>query len=148
MKLLTTILLSLFVSLTSLSQNLEENRAAIKKACMNYIEGFYEGDTLKLKQSLKPRLYKFGYWKNSDEEGYKYSNQMTYTQALNYAKNVLEKKQFPKADAPKEVTVLDIGDVIAAAKVSAWWGIDYILLSKENDTWMIEQVIWEGPQKD
>ena len=44
-----------------------------------------------------------------------------------------------------QVEVLNIGKTIAAAKVTAWWGIDYILLSKRGDVWMIEQVLWEGP---
>jgi hypothetical protein len=70
---------------------------------------------------------------------------MTYREALNYAKNVSEKKNFAKADAPKKVEVLDIMNTIAAAKVTAWWGVDYILLAKQDDKWIIEQVLWEGP---
>jgi len=64
---------------------------------------------------------------------------------LDYATKVFAKKSFPKADAPRKVEVLNIGNSIAAAKVTAWWGIDYILLSKQNDVWMIEEVLWEGP---
>ena len=60
-------------------------------------------------------------------------------------KNVLAKKNFAKPDAPKKVEILDIGNSISSAKVSAWWGIDYILLAKQGDQWMIEQVLWEGP---
>ena len=70
---------------------------------------------------------------------------MTFEKALAYAKNVKEKKQFAKDDAPKKVEVLDVSNSIAAAKVTAFWGVDYILLSKRGDKWMIEQVIWEGP---
>jgi hypothetical protein len=64
---------------------------------------------------------------------------------LDYAKNVLAKKNFAKSDSPKKVEVLDIGNTIASAKVTAWWGIDYVLLSKQGDKWVIEQVLWEGP---
>ncbi|WP_353778443.1 nuclear transport factor 2 family protein [Winogradskyella sp. 3972H.M.0a.05] len=131
-------------SLLSFSQS-EEDISAVEKTCMNYIEGFYKGDSLKLKAALKPRLYKFGYWKNKDTNTYEYSNQMTYEQALAYAKNVLEKKKFQADDVIRKVEVLDMGNHIAAAKVTAWWGIDYMLLSKEEGKWMIEQVIWEGP---
>ena len=70
---------------------------------------------------------------------------MSFNQALAYAKGVLEKKNFPKSDAPKNVEILDVGNSIASAKVTAWWGIDYILLSKRGHKWMIEQVLWEGP---
>jgi len=43
--------------------------------------------------------------------------------------------------------VLDMMDQIAAAKVRAWWGWDYILLAKQDDKWIIEQVLWQGPPK-
>ena len=117
----------------------------ITRACLNYIEGFYEGDTAKLIQSLKPSLYKFGYWKDEKSGKYASDGNMTYRQALDYAKNVFEKKHFAKQDAPKKVDVLDVQNAIAAAKVTAWWGIDYVLLSKQDEKWMIEQVLWEGP---
>ena len=112
---------------------------------MNYIEGFYEGDQDKLRASLQTTLNKFGFWKNKDTGEYKQQNYMTFEKALAYAKNVKEKKQFAKDDAPKKVEVLDVSNSIAAAKVTAFWGVDYILLSKRGDKWMIEQVIWEGP---
>jgi len=122
----------------------DTNKTAIKKACLNYIEGFYEGDTNKLKACLQPTLNKFGFWKNDDSNTFRQVPHMSYDQALNYAKNVLEKKEFPKADAPKKVEILGVGNTIASAKVTAWWGIDYMLLSKRGDKWMIEQVLWEG----
>ena len=122
-----------------------QDKENVEKACMNYIEGFYEGDTTKLIAALKPTLYKIGFWKNKTTGIYDFDGQMTYRQALDYAKNVLAKKNFPKPDAPKKVEVLDIMKTTAAAKVTAWWGVDYILLSKQNGKWMIEEVLWEGP---
>lgn len=122
-----------------------QDKGSIEKACLNYLEGFYEGDTTKLVAALKPSLYKYGYWKNKDTGNYDPDGQMTYQQAINYAKNVMAKKNFAKADAPKKVEVLDVMNTIAAAKVTAWWGVDYILLAKQNGKWMIDQVLWEGP---
>ena len=122
-----------------------QEKEKIEKACLNYIEGFYEGDTVKLVAALKPSLYKFGYWKNKTTGNYDPDEHMTYRQALDYAKKVMEKKSFTKAGAPKKVEVLDMMNTIASAKVTAWWGVDYILLSKQNNKWMIEQVLWEGP---
>ncbi len=123
----------------------QADKQKVEKACFDYLEGFYEGDTTKLVRSLKPSLYKFGYWKNKDSGKYEPEGQMTYREALNYAKKVMEKKNFAKADAPKKVEVLDVMNNIAAAKVTAWWGVDYMLLVKQDDKWMIEQVLWEGP---
>jgi hypothetical protein len=140
-KSISILLFCLFTTIAS-AQNARE---AISKACLNYIEGFYEGDTSKLIESLKPSLFKFGYWKDKNSGLYGPAGNMTYRQALDYSKSVAEKKNFAKADAPKLVEVLDIQHAIAAARVTAWWGVDYILLAKQNDKWMIEQVLWEGP---
>ena len=122
-----------------------QEKEKVERACLNYIEGFYEGDTTKLVAALKPSMYKIGYWKNNNTGVYDFDGQMTYRAAMDYAKNVMAKKNFAKSDAPKKVEVLDVGNSIASAKVTAWWGIDYILLSKQGDKWIIEQVLWEGP---
>ncbi|WP_298903896.1 nuclear transport factor 2 family protein [uncultured Psychroserpens sp.] len=138
----------IFVLLITLSAQIciaQSAKEGVTKACMNYLEGFYEGDTTKLKASLQPTLHKFGFWKNKDKVDYRQVKHMSFEQALAFATDVKDNKKFPAKDAPKEVTILDIGETIAAAKVKAWWGIDFILLSKRGDKWMIEQVLWEGP---
>ena len=139
------ILLALFITTLASGLKAQDYRKEIERACLDYIEGFYEGDTTKLERSLKPTLYKFGYWKNKTTGSYEPDGQMTFRQAIDYAKRVAEKKNFAKEDSPKKVEILDVGNSIAAAKVTAWWGIDYILLSRQNDRWMIDQVLWEGP---
>ncbi len=121
------------------------DQSGVTRALLNYIEGFYEGDTAKLIASLKPSLHKIGYWKNKETGIYDYDGQMTYAEAIAYAKSVQTKKSFAKSDAPKKVIVLDIHEKTAVGKVYAWWGIDYILLSRQGNQWMIEQVLWEGP---
>jgi hypothetical protein len=121
------------------------DKQQVERACLDYLEGFYEGDTVKIIRSMKPSLYKFGYWKNDSTGKYDPDGYMTYRQAIEYTKRVLAKKNFAKADSPKKVEVLDVMNTIAAAKVTAWWGVDYILLGKQNGKWMIEQVLWEGP---
>jgi len=140
-KILSILLLSIIFQYTSA----QDNKEKITRACLNYLEGFYEGDSAKLIQSVKPSLYKTGFWKDKQSGKYNPDGNMTYRQAIEYANKVLEKKGFAKADAPKKVEVLDISNSIAAAKVTAWWGLDYILLSKQEDKWMIEEVLWEGP---
>jgi len=138
-------IISLLLAFIAVNYLSAQEKEKVERACLNYIEGFYEGDTAKLIASLKPSLHKLGYWKNKNTGVYDFDGQMTYREALDYAKNVMAKKNFSKADALKKVEVLDIGNTIASAKVTAWWGIDYILLSKQGDKWIIEEVLWEGP---
>ena len=56
-----SILLFCLLAKFSTAQDAKEK---IERACLNYLEGFYEGDTVKIKAALKPSLYKIGYWKN------------------------------------------------------------------------------------
>ncbi len=140
-----TLLLSLFSILVVGANAQSPEQLAVEKSCLNYIEGFYEGDTAKLIKCLSPTLHKYGYYKDKTEQYV--GDAMSYQQALDYAKNVLAKKRFAKPDAPKTVVVLDVQEQIACAKVVAWWGMDYMLLAKKDGQWMIEQVLWQGPLK-
>ncbi len=144
MNILYTILVILLAISISNAQTDAPNYQ-IEKACLNYLEGFYKGDTTKIIASIKPTLHKFGYWKNDQSGEYMEEGYMTYQQAIDYARGVSENKRFAKADAPKKIEVLDVSNHIASAKITAWWGIDYVLLTRYKDKWMIEQVLWEGP---
>lgn len=45
----------------------------------------------------------------------------------------------------KKVEVLDVLDKTAVAKVTASWGVDYMLLGKYGDQWQIQQILWQSP---
>lgn len=141
---------SLFVALSlflfiNLSAQESSDKEQIETTLNNYIDGFYQGDTLKLKAALKPRLYKFGYWKNKDTGEYEYYEQLTYKNALKMAQGFKEKGRITTETKMRSVKVLEVSNHIASAKVTGIWGLDYVLLSKDDGKWMIEQVIWEGP---
>lgn len=141
-------ILSLLFSILIFSGSFAQDNSAkdeVIRASMNYLEGFYEGDTLKLKESLSPELLKFGYWKSRETGEYGDKDFMSFDQAIQYAKRVSESGNHSPETAPKDAVVLDLMDKIAVTKVTAWWGYDYLLLSKENDKWIIHQVIWQGP---
>jgi L-ascorbate metabolism protein UlaG (beta-lactamase superfamily) len=123
----------------------ESDTGRIEQTCMNYFEGFYEGNSTKIKSSIKPSLYKYGYWKKTNTEVYMGDGHMTFQQAIDCSNDVLKNKNFAKSNAPKKVNVQDISNHIAAAKITAWWSIDYVLLSRHNDGWLIEEVLWEDP---
>jgi phosphohistidine phosphatase SixA len=141
-----SILVSLFLSLSfiGLSQDISD-KTQIEVTLNNYIDAFYKGDTIKLKEAIKPRLNKFGYWKNKESGNYEYYEHMSYEKAMTFVQKMKEEGRTRDETEIRSVEVLDIGNHIASAKVTATWGIDYVLLSKDNDKWMIEQVIWEGP---
>jgi Putative lumazine-binding len=138
------IVIILFMALVSLPAKAQDARQQVERACLDYIEGFYEADTVKLLRAIQPRLYKIGFYKRTEDKDYTLSK-MTLEEALYYArKDIAENRRMGKPDSPKKVEILDIMKVTAAAKVTALWGTDYLLLSKQGDNWMIEEVIWEG----
>lgn len=141
MKTIFTIAFVLLVSVVFAQSTANDG---VKAAVLDYLEGFYEGDTVKLKRSVAPTLYKYGYWRDKKTNTYA-GEPMSFREAVDFAKNVQKKKSFAKPDAPKTIVVLDVEEQVASAKCTAWWGIDYLLLAKKDGKWMIEQVLWQGP---
>ena len=121
-----------------------QDRAGVERAALDYIEGFYEGSEEKLLRSLHTDLNKFGFAPRSPDAEYQ-RYPMTFDEALAYARNVRESGNHPGPDAPKEVEILDVMDQMAAAKVTAWWGMDYLLMARYDGEWKIVQVLWQSP---
>ena len=121
-------------------------RAAVERAVLDYVEGFYEGDTVKLVRSVHPEVTKYGFWIPRDSTRYS-GEPMPFAEFMSYANSVRRRGQPPPANAPKRVEVYDVNDQIASAKLTAWWGIDYLLLAKYEGRWMIRQVLWQSPPR-
>ena len=121
-------------------------QAAVRRAVLDYVEGFYEGDTTKLTRSIWKEVRKYGYWQNKPGEAYA-GEAMSYAQIIQYGLDIKSGKSKTPPNAPKEVAVFEVQDQTASAKVTAWWGTDYILLGKHDGKWMITQVLWQGPLK-
>ena len=144
-KLVAVLTLITIMSLPAVGQK-SMDQENVQKAVLNYVEGFYEGDTAKLKASLHPELSKYGYYiprGGSENTG----SEMTYQGALDYALGVKKNKRFAKEGSPKDIVLMEVLDQTAVAKLTAWWGIDYLLLAKENGQWMIMKVIWQSAPK-
>ncbi len=118
---------------------------AVRAAALGYIEGFYEGDTAKLIRSLHPDLSKYGFWRDTADTWS--GSRMSFAQALDYARRVKARSTPVRAEWPKDVMVMEILERTAVAKITAWWGVDYLLLGVFDGEWKILQVIWEGPAR-
>jgi hypothetical protein len=121
-------------------------REAVHRAVSDYVEGFYEGDTLKLARSLRSDLAKYGFWRAKDSTTYA-GEAMSFAQAIDYARRFKRENRTTPANAPREITILDVQDQTASAKLTAWWGTDYLLLGKVGGRWMISHVLWQSPPK-
>jgi hypothetical protein len=138
--------LSFWVPSVVFGQSAPDERELVKRAVLDYVEGFYEGDSAKLSRSVRPEVFKFGFWIPRDSTRYQ-GEQMTWPEFHAYANRVKANKRFAPPTAPKEVTVFDVLDQTASAKLRAYWGIDYMLLAKYDGRWMITHVLWQTPPR-
>jgi hypothetical protein len=130
------------VNASVVAQGKADHREAVRRAVLDYVEGFYEGDTTKFVRSVSPTVYKYGYSKRGETY---VGSQMPYSGFMSFANGVKAGRNRPPANAPKEVTIYDVQDQTASAKLTAWWGTDYLLVAKQDGRWVITHVMWQSP---
>jgi hypothetical protein len=124
-----------------------QDSAGVRAAALDYVEGFYEGDTAKLVRSVRPDVYKYGFSRHRDSTTYR-GSQMTWAGFHRYANGVKERGgRGAPPNAPKGIEIFDVQDQTASAKLTAWWGTDYLLLAKYDGRWMITHVLWQSPPR-
>ena len=117
---------------------------AVRRAVLDYVEGFYEGDTEKITRGVSENVTKEGFMRRETTGPYRLSP-MTFEQMLSYATSVRESGRMEAEDAVKIVEVFDVADQTASAKLTATWGQDYLLLGRMNGEWKVMQVLWQTP---
>ena len=117
------------------------DEAAVRRAALDYLEGFYEGSDEKLRRSIHPEVQKFGFSRSPDG-GYR-RVPMSFEAMFEFAEGVRDGRGAPPEGAPKEVIPLDVQDQTAAVKVVAWWGQDYLQMAKYDGRWLIVHVLWQ-----
>jgi hypothetical protein len=120
------------------------DREAVRAAVLDYVEGFYEGDTTRLVRSVWSEVRKYGYWRAKPDAPYA-GEAMPFAEFMAYANRVKSGRSRTPAGAPKDILIFDVQDQTASAKLTAWWGTDYLLLAKEAGRWMIIEVLWQSP---
>ena len=143
MKKIAGIVAALLLTLSAMDASAQTatDREGVRRAVLDYVEGFYEGDSTKLVRSVSPTVYKYGYSRR--DTGY-VGMQMPYAGFMSFAAGVKAGRNLPPANAPKDIVLMDVQDQTAAAKLIAWWGTDYLLLAKVNGRWTITHVLWQS----
>jgi hypothetical protein len=134
------VLLLCFIATSVVAQ---DEKKAIEKAILNYVEAFYEADTSKAYESIITDLAKRGYYQKGTEV---VEAKMSFEQLIRLARR-WKASQNITAESPKKITVFEVLDKIATAKVEALWGIDYFHLARVNGKWMIINVLWQDHPK-
>ena len=114
--------------------------AGIKAAALDYIQGYYEGDGARMERALHPELAKRIVQAN--ERGRSQLGQMS-AMTLIMGTRAGGGKDIPVAERRDDVTIFDIYQGAASAKIYASGWIDYLHLAKWNGRWVIVNVLWE-----
>jgi hypothetical protein len=138
-------LLLLFLALPSPARaQTDADRDAVRQAVQDYVDALYLVDSTRVVRSVHPSLRKVGFWRPDAETAYREAP-MTYEQlkALAARWNVDPQRADP-ATAPQRITLYEVLDKTATAKLEAEWGIDYLHLAKIDGRWQIMNVLWQS----
>lgn len=117
----------------------------IRRAALNYAEGWYEGDAEKMESALHPDLAKRRIETNA--QGRSRVNELSSLALVQmtrpgYGKNT------PKAEQQKDVKILDVFGDIATVRLEMRDWVDYMHIAKYNGKWLIMNVLWDSKPRD
>lgn len=119
------------------------DRAGVERALADYVDALYDAQPELIDRGVDPALVKYGFWRDDPSQPYR-------GMALDFA-GLRELAASWNAggwleeDAPRGIEVLDVMDKVAAAKLTAWWGVDTMLLVRQDDgSWKIRHVLWQA----
>jgi hypothetical protein len=122
-------------------QTSPEDKAAIRQAALDYIEGWYQGDAVRMERALHPELAK-RMVATDPKTGRSILDQMG---AMTLVQNTRKGSgtHFTKARQLEDITILDVYRNAASVKIDAATWIDYLQLARWNGEWKIVNVLWE-----
>jgi hypothetical protein len=135
-----TLLLLAVMPFAILRAQTAADSTGIRQAALDYIEGYYEGDGARMERALHPELAKRIV--RTNEQGRSQLGQMS-AMSLVMGTRAGGGKDIPVAERRKVVTILDIYQNAASAKIDASGWVDYLHLAKWNGRWVIVNVLWE-----
>ncbi len=121
------------------------DREAVERAVLDYVEAVEQGKPELMQRGVHPELHKFGFHRLDGE--YR-KIPMTFDQLVELAATMKAGGHVPE-DATHKVKIFEVLDKTAAVKLTAFWGIDYMHLAKQDDEWKIVHVLWQSrPEAD
>jgi hypothetical protein len=114
---------------------------AIKATALDYIEGWYEGNSERMERAVHPDLAKRIV--NTDQRG---RSVLGHQSAMTLVQNTRRGfgKETPSGGRRADVRILDVFGNTASVRVDAATWIDYLHMAKWNGRWVIINVLWEN----
>lgn len=113
---------------------------AIRQTALDYIQGWYTGDAVRMERALHPELAKRIV--RSDTLGNFRLDQQSAMTLVQGTRNGYGKST-PEADRHDDVRILDIYRNAASARIDASDWVDYLQLARWRGRWVIVNVLWE-----
>jgi hypothetical protein len=114
---------------------------SITKTALDYIEGWYASDAVRMERALQPELAK-RMISTDPKTGRSQFNHMGAMALVQRTRDGGGKKT-PQDRQLKEITILDRYNNAAVVKIVASDWIDYLEVAKFNGEWKIINVLWE-----
>lgn len=140
MRTVSLALLALLATPPFLAAQTAADSAGIRAAALDYIEGWYAGDTVRMARALHPDLAKRIVRPRPDGQsvlGHMTAAQLVQATAMGGGRNT------PAEQRRSDVRILDIYGNAAAVRVDASDWVDYLQVAKWNGRWVIVNVLWE-----
>ena len=128
-----------FASCASMSSS--PDHLAVERALLDYVEAIELAKPEYVQRSVHPDLNKFGFSKSRETGEYR-RIPMTYDRLVEASSEFLPKGYVPE-DPQHSVELFEVRDKTASAKLTAFWGVDYMHLVKDDGRWKIVQVLWQ-----
>lgn len=114
--------------------------AAIRRAALDYVEGWYEGNGDRMERAVHPELAKRIVITDSLRRSR--LDQMGASRLV-YGTRSGGGTSTPPADRQKDVVILDIFGSAASVRATMSGWVDYMHLARWNGEWRIVNVLWE-----
>lgn len=121
------------------------DEAAIRRAALNYVEGWYEGDAERMRSALHPELAK-RIARTDPATGKTKLQSLSAEQLVEYTRNG-GGKTTPAEKQMKDVKVLDVFQNAATVRAEMAGWVDYMHLAKIDGEWKIVNVLWATKPK-
>src|SRR5438309_10140110 len=143
MKTLISLIISVFLfnGVVAAQTSASDDNAAITKTALDYIEGWYAGDAMRMEHALHPELAK----RMISTDPRTGRSQFNHMGAMALVQRTREGggKKTPPDRQLKEITILDRYNNAAVVKIVASDWIDYLEIGKFNGDWKIINVLGE-----
>jgi len=119
----------------------EKEKAGIEGAAMDYIDGFFSGDAVRMERAIHPEINKVTIV-TSPATGKSYFSKMGSVTLIEYTGAKFGLRDKEKRDIA--VRIMDSMDNLASVEVISATLIDYLQLAKIDGNWKIINVLWKS----